>query len=769
MKKLNKYIMLFVAAFALVGCVDDVIDTPSTEIMAGEEVQFGLSLPTSRTIYGPEYDETVDGIRVHNFPIYWSEGDMVQIFSPDCPASRNNAEYKVKPVAGQSYAESLTKTGATGIQWGSTDAKFYSVYPSADASFTESNGTVTATLNISSEQRGAAVEGEVAADMNNVIMYAETDKIKNGTTVNLNYKPYSTILQFILSIKENVDEQGNKLGFGTVSVFSISLEAFDEDGEGIDITGDFDLEFNGDAPTISTVGNNGNKITVTTENMMLSEENQTAMVNMALIPRDDVESIAGWKVSVTIREGASSETTTKTMTLTPAEGKNTALAPGKIHQITLPSFSSTEKWIPDLSNWLPTLYDYQNIYLTQLSIPGAWCTGSKIDRYESNWLGQQEFKKGDGYQSTQSISDLWNAGVRAFAIECKSTTSGWTSGTYANVAVSGTASGTLSGGNQYDGKKISTVINEINTVLDNNEDEFAVLVLSYADGGEDAQNTGSHNYFLKGLQAEIDASSIDERLYGYNDGEILTCNTTVKDVLGRLVVLVYVDWEIKKSSYADNLTALFTYVPHLNQFTSGMETPFEGYLSTLMYSKMHWKSWTDTNKSFVTTAPGATTDNSIYLCFSSANRTQKNDGTNTTLPTYSARKSMLRSMISHSREVTLGEEYTNNIWFAFNAGGAEATSLTSAADGLPLAAEMNSWLLDVINIKKNGGTDTYGNYTGTAGTVVKPDASPLGLVFYNQCVGNDYNGEDIAKAIIEMNNAFELKRYVQEPGDGPIM
>lgn len=767
MKKLNKYLMLFVAAFALVGCVDDVTDSPSLESKAGEDVQFGLSLPSVRTVYGPEYDETVDGNRVHNFPIYWSEGDMVQIFSPDCPASRNNAEYKVKPVAGQSYAESLTKTGATGIQWGSTDAKFYSVYPSANSSFSEVDGTVTATLNISSEQRGAAVEGAVAADMNNVIMYAETDKIKNGTTVNLNYKPYSTILQFILNIKENEDEQGNKVGFGTVSVFSISLEAFDEDGEGIDITGDFDLEFNGDAPTIYTAGNNGNKITVTTENVMLSEKNQTAMVNMALIPRDDVESIAGWKVSVTIREGASSETTTKTMTLTPAEGKNTALAPGKIHQITLPSFSSTEKWIPDLTNWLPTLYDYKNIYLTQLSIPGAWCTGSKIDTYNNNGSLKE---KGDGYQSTQSVSDLWNAGVRAFAIECKSTSSSTNlAGLFADapdrLSVSGTADKNAANTGQHGGTYIRNVIANIASVVGENEDEFAVLVLSYADGGQNGQRTKDHDYFLKGVQAEIDASKASN-IY---DKQV-TSETKVSDVLGKLVVIVYVDYEIAKSSYANNLNANIVYVPHMNQFDSFTTENDEYDLTSLFYSKMYWKSWDDSYKTFTNTTPGASTDKSLSLCFSSSNRTQVDEGTDTIIPTYSDRKTMLRSMIANSKEVTSTEGYTNNIWFAFNAGGTEATSITDdTSNGEPFAAMMNSWLLDVIKIKKNGGTDTYGNYTGTAGTVVKPDASPLGLVFYNQCVGNDYNGEDIAKAIIEMNNAFDLKRYVQDPGDGPVM
>ena len=94
MKKLNKYLMLFVAAFALASCVDDIVDTPTAESKAGEDVQFGLSLPDSRTVYGNEKSNT--------FPIYWLNNDKVQIYSPECAAGRNDAEYMEPPVSGQS-------------------------------------------------------------------------------------------------------------------------------------------------------------------------------------------------------------------------------------------------------------------------------------------------------------------------------------------------------------------------------------------------------------------------------------------------------------------------------------------------------------------------------------------------------------------------------------------------------------------------------------------------------------------------------------------
>ena len=50
---------------------------------------------------------------------------------------------------------------------------------------------------------------------------------------------------------------------------------------------------------------------------------------------------------------------------------------------------------------------------------------------------------------------------------------------------------------------------------------------------------------------------------------------------------------------------------------------------------------------------------------------------------------------------------------------------------------MNKWLLDQIN--------------------AKTDASPLGIVMFNQCTSDTYSGPAIVKAIIEMNSKFYLK------------
>ena len=222
MNKLYNFLMLSALIIAAVGCNSAELDT----IPAGtnsKDVKFGMSFdrPDTKTIYGPEVNNA--------FPIYWSKGDKVLVGSPQCAVT--TAEYEVTPVTGQSYAEAMDKTGAVGIQWGSSEiADFYSVYPSNGAEWLElTDGNVTAKLNIASEQSANYVLSDnvyIAADMQNIIMYAQTDDVSKGNTVNLRYKPYSTVLEFELNIGTIVDEQGNDTKkYGSAKIMSITLTA----------------------------------------------------------------------------------------------------------------------------------------------------------------------------------------------------------------------------------------------------------------------------------------------------------------------------------------------------------------------------------------------------------------------------------------------------------------------------------------------------------------------------------------------------------------
>ena len=738
--------MLSVLALAAAGCLEDEFNPGGELVGSDNEVQFGLSLndPSTKTIYGPEND--------FGFPLYWSEGDKIQIASPQCVEGRNYAEYLVTPESGQSYAIAMTKTGEYGVQWGSEEkAVFYSIYPSNGTSWpTLTSGNVVAQLNIASEQSANLVLNPAsettsgwyqAADMSNVIMYSQASADK-GDVVKLNYKPYSTILEFELGIAQNKDEQGNlvpensttAIAWGTVKVVSMTLIA----PTGISIAGDFTLKFNGsNAPTIAAAGNNSNSIEVIFATQpMLDKENQTLKVKLAMIPISGVTTLDGWQAVVKVLEGTKASTYTKTFS---GSGTATALAPGKIHKIKLPRFSSVEKWEVNPGEWIPTLEDYKNIYLTELSLPGAWYS-----------LGKDE----NAYQAQGSTAtSLWNAGIRAFAVECRTVTSGRYDETVAGVSVSGTQSqgGLLGFGDHcFGGTRISSVIKSIAEAI--NHEEFGVLVLSYADGGDGGHRTEDYAYFLEGIQKEITASEATNIYSG-----TLTTQTTVYDVLGQLVIKINVDDNITLGSYDKKMNALISYNPFMKQLTAAEYT-------SPLFSKMYWQTWADTYKTF------ATANNTDFLwCFSSANRTQPDPTGEANpvagLPTYAQRQTALATMIQHSQEIY--ENSSHNVWFYFNAGGTQTSSPTAgttAAGARTFASTMNKWLLDVIRLKANGGTDTYGIY-GTKGAYVESDPSSLGIVMFNQCTGdnNTYHGADIIDEIIKMNNKFKLQRAKQDP------
>lgn len=749
MKRIYNYILLSVLALAAAGCLEDEFNPGGELVGSDNEVQFGLSLndPGTKTIYGPEND--------FGFPLYWSEGDKIQIASPQCVDGRNQAEYLVTPQSGQSYAVAMTKTGDYGLQWGSEEtADFYSIYPSNGTSWpTLTSGNIVAKLNIASEQSANLVLNPAsettpgwyqAADMSNVIMYSQASA-DNGDVVKLNYKPYSTILEFELGIAQNKDQQGNlvpedseeAVAWGTIKIVSMTLIA----PTGINIAGDFTLKFNGsDAPTIAAAGNNSNSIEVIFATQpVLDKENQTLKAKLAMIPISDIKTLDGWKVVIKVLEGTQTNTYTKTF----SDPKTaTALAPGMIHKIKLPKFSTVQKWEVDTDAWIPTLEDYKNIYLTELSLPGAWYAGAPTS---------------ENYQSTASVSELWNAGVRAFAVECRSNSNYYVIGASDphSVVISGT--GRNGAGAYYGGDAIRTTIKSIadkvaSTVTTTNgvvDGEYAVLVLSYADGGTGGHRAVDYNYFINGVRTEIENSGATN-IY---DKEV-NANTTVAEVLGKLIIKINVDDNLNKSSYNNNANMLLSYNPFVQQLDAEEGETVVDY-GKIRYSKMYWKTWEDTYKDY------ATANNTDFLwCFASANRTQLDTGTDTTIPTYKQRKTALRSMIQQSKQIAANQNH--NVWFYFNAGGTQATSTQDGnASPISFATDMNAWLLDVIKLKANGGIDKNGNYTGTAGTVVESNPSSLGLVFFNHCTNEKYHGPEIIKEIIEMNNKFKLQRANQ--------
>ena len=731
MKTYRFYVMTLALTFLFAGCSEDEL-TKGPGAQVGDEVQFGLSLSNldTRTVYG---EETKTG-----FPIYWVNGDKVRVASPQCLSGRNTAEYQIA-VAGeeQNYASSMTKTGDYGVQWGNAEtADFYSIYPSSASTELKvsGNNTVTTTLHVDATQfaststkKNGTSEYFYAqpAEMGNVVMYAKTAGVTSGKTVELRYTPFSTVLEFELTAPDTYS--GNQKN--QITIQSITLAAPKT------IAGDFTFIFpasSSDSPSVTALTEGGsNSITLHfLENnqytTVLSTTKQTLKAKMCLMPISGVENLAGWTVAVNTNVGTFSKT---------LSNQTGELKPGKVHKIKLPKLNyASQEWVYNTANWITSLPDYTNIYLSELSLPGAWYAGSS-----------------ESYQATTDIATLWNAGVRAFAVECRSYTArtgivgegDLTNINPSRIALSGT--GTEKDGaytnvwlrsSTYIASIISSVARSIKS------EEYGVLVFSYADGGSGGHRALDYQYFLNGIANEINQSGATNIYSGTIDK-----NTTVSDVLGKLIIKVNVDKNIPIGSYGSDQNYLISYNPFLSQIdAANYAHPY--------YSDLKWKIWSDDYKtaqqlSTIENISPEDAANKFIWVFSSANRTQTDTNGASGLPTYSNRKTALGSMMSFSK--TVYDKSYHNVWFYFNCGGTQATAAKGGDNPSPtdFATEMNGWLLDQLQIKIGDKVNSNG--------VLAPDPSPLGIVMFNQCTSDTYNGPAIIKAIIEMNSKFYLK------------
>lgn len=699
-------------AFTVASCSDD-MESPNHPANTGDEVQFGAALSgvDTRTVYG---DETTTG-----FPIYWVQGDKVKVASPQCGVKQ--AEYSVSVASEtQNYATSLNKTGAAGIQWGTSEtADFYSIYPSDGAVLNIQGNNVTATLQVNPTQYATSADKTTGGktyiyaqptDMGNVVMYAKTaDVAKSAEAVVLNYKPFSTVIEFEITAPKHssADTQSE------ITVLSLTLTA----PTGTTIAGDFTFNFpesDNSTPTIAAASGGSNAITLhflenNQYNTVLSTGKNMMKAKMCLMPVSGVSSLEGWTVAVNTSAG----TFSKTLTGQPAAEAG-ELKPGMVHKLKLPQLSySSEEWVYSLDSWITSLPDYKNIYLSEVSLPGAWYAGADTK---------------ENYQATDKITTLWNAGVRAFSVECR--TSSVLGTTPNSVVISGSGNNSITGGYRG-GTEISSIIASIASAI--NPNEYGVLVLSYADGGSGGHRDKDHAFFISGIANEITQSGATN-IYA---GEI-TANTTINDVLGKLIIKVNVDKDIPIGTYTNNMNALFSYNPFVQQIKRA-----GGSFDTPYFSDLYWKTWNDSYKTYHTSMP-----NGLTWCFSSANRTQPDSGTDTNIPKYEDRKAALKKMGDESKKIY--DASTHNVWFYFNAGGTQATSIDSDnADPIKFAEVMNEWLLNSINNK-----------------IKNSEPSPLGIVMFNQCTGDNasYHGTDIIKAIIEMNSMFYLKHAGDDSG-----
>ena len=720
-------ILLAVLSLAVVACVEDINpDIPSAE--SGDEVQFGLALgdPETKTVYGNETGNA--------FPIYWINGDKVQIFSPQCLEGRRSAEYEVSVAKEQqNYADQLTKTGDYGVQWGAAEkAIFYSLYPSGK--YTLSNeGTHAQGVTINYSQNIIVNGTTIKSDMEDCLMYAKNDGgetnnfegVTKGETVNLAYKPISTVVYVTMEVAENTD--------ATVDNFTIQSVSLTAPGETY-IAGTFSLKIE-DGSFGEFAANQGSNTVLaqitdsSTGGFYTISNKQKLSIPLFLAPVSGLN-VNGWKVKVV----ANNHTYTKTINL------DQTLTPGKIHKINLPKFAAEEtEW--ETGNWMENIP--RNVYLSEVSIPGSW---NSIN---------PDFQD-VGSTDAQTIANQYAQGVRAFHLDTRwKAEYQWTTlfnkvvglGVADGGDVGSAVSSIATSGNKYmrgsNTPLVEDIISQLVGYIKNTPEEYMVLVCSFAQAS--INHEGSNGLWYGEISAICNKSDYTDYIV---DATKVTANTLVGDVLGKILVIINMQDTISSATtLPSGSKCMFVNMP--SELTSTRFTPLDNQETLLKNNTDYlWYSATSATSTGISMY-----NNQAQITSSTGSAITDHD--RGYVPSVSQRSTVLNSIVNWSRSNYGTENYAHDKWIYLGLGGyqvAEGGSAGAVSGSYStIASTYNTWI--------DGKVTEMG--TIPTGQTAKVPYYPVGIVLMNFV--NDYTST--VKHILLLNNAYRLQYDPDKPSD----
>lgn len=469
---------------------------------AGKDVVFSASAPQSRTEY---QSPNADG----SYPIWWLPNDQMLVMSPQCAIKYG--QYQVGttvPATGAASAGTLQKIGAAGVQWGEdATADFYSVYPYSKV---EQNGikpdSKTVTMRMPHIQNDYIHNNgngtyTAKADMDASFLYAQANGVKNGENVNLGYKSLSTAIRFTLVGPNATNAQSTQIQYIRITSANDTR-----------IAGQMDVTFGDNATVIPSVKYNQddsyNYVYIYSSyegaeggGYLTLEKGQKIELNAFVIPEQDCN-IENWTIEV--------QTLTKKYTKALGKGN---LARGMIHNLgELPALDADNESEWNVENWMVNIP--RNTYICEISLPGSWNSMNP------------DFQQGTvpaGITAT-SLTDQYNAGARAFHFDTR-----WkdinTLGIAAGDASNSSGNGWNTSGKVTNGSSFTDAL----TVLTQNvkANEYMVVICTFAQGSA-VPNSKTWE------QAVSEACAQNSDIY---DGSTITRKTTVKDVLGKVIVI----------------------------------------------------------------------------------------------------------------------------------------------------------------------------------------------------------------------------------------
>ncbi|WP_294586064.1 hypothetical protein [uncultured Phocaeicola sp.] len=512
MKKIFYPLMALSVMISAISCKDDnIVDGVENPVKAGDEISFGTSLPKdgiqTRTAYGSPIDTNNDQV-VDAFPVYWENGDEIAIYCPQASMPASKLVHYTIGVSSttSSTAETVTKIGETGLQWGDGEEndlhKFYGFYPVKFVKGTETSGLFNLTLPV--EQRPLRFEQDAegnykaVSDPEYAIMYAYRGQKRSntpvGTDIDLQFKPLSTILEIEVSAPNNISEP--------VTLTNINVEELN----GTAIVGDFTAQVypgsNDEESDKSTVVCKTNMSGMVTDNLSVpcswtNDQERLEYVKLAagkklvvrafLIPNEN--EIDGSNIKITV--ATSGGTVHKTLKTADNSFK---ILPHKVSRVVLPALPTqynTNYWMSSLD---------PDIYLTELSIPGS------------------KFTNNSSYQPT-GIEQQYKDGVRSFILQTSV-------GNY-GLNVEGTNT-TFKAAMQNIASYLKNA--ESADAMGTNSLECAIVQVTFGGGDQYAESA-----WVKQVQSEVNDMVNAGDTYRIYNSEV-TPETTLEDVKGHIIV-----------------------------------------------------------------------------------------------------------------------------------------------------------------------------------------------------------------------------------------
>lgn len=538
MKKIYMLSALLCASmFSFTGCVEENFEKP-TPANNGDEIVFGaragFEAPATRTVYTGDFYTVGD----KNFErIDWlDEQDAIQIYCPQAegPNPSHYTVYHAKDHDTQKDYAYLAKNGDSALQWnGDGEHHFYAMYPSSSI-FTGDQSTLASGITMDGTVLRGTVPGAQAPisielegsnwiakpNMKFAYMAARSTATREAGNVSLTFVPIVTAVQIQLTLAEG-------------SIDPVSIAEIQVQGNGI--AGDFSADLSetawtGTYPTCVNEGAGTGIVQVSmwkNSNPITLEAGQSLTFTVFLRPGAEYSNL---KVSYSPTGAGYLGKTIGSATDPVVIKKNIKTV---ITGFNLPArFDDQEEQVTiDASKWMTQVAD--EIEFKKLSIPGTG--GSFSYKYTAD---------DDGYFRSQhthmDIAAQWKIGIRAFEIVSDRQSR-------ASAALTGKD---VTCNKESVGITVGAAVDLINTQLNNNPDECAILIFTY-------QPTGGWSW---GRNASTYASNLAAwfNSISYKDKFILyTPNLTMQDVRGKILTIVRVNQRDEDSnSFANAVSAL---------------------------------------------------------------------------------------------------------------------------------------------------------------------------------------------------------------------